>query len=123
MDINFTLVVQACNFFVAYSLLRRFFFRPTIVIIEQEEMEKKVIREMISQQKNDLELQKEARRRQWHECRLYFVEQRPEGVAEQQGVFKNISPHVPQYKAEEGIIRQHIAEVKKTLEEKIQHVW
>ncbi len=37
MQVNFTIVVQAVNFFVAYALMRRFLFRPTISMLESEE--------------------------------------------------------------------------------------
>ena len=34
--INATLVVQGINFFITYLLLRRFLFKPTLVIIDRE---------------------------------------------------------------------------------------
>ena len=37
MQVNITLLLQACNFFVAWFLLHKLFFKPAIAVLEQEQ--------------------------------------------------------------------------------------
>lgn len=123
MNINFTLIIQVCNFFIAYILLRRFFFRPVIGIITEEEIAKSTIYTAIEEQRQFLQSQREIGQKQWNDCRTYFMNRRPDSVLGYYGIFKNISPYISSHILSDIEIERYSVEIKKVLEEKIRHVW
>ncbi|MBM17795.1 MAG: hypothetical protein CL947_01845 [Epsilonproteobacteria bacterium] len=45
---NITLLIQAFNFFIAYTILRAYIFAPALQILNQQESEKKKLEKAIS---------------------------------------------------------------------------
>src|SRR5436190_23065298 len=72
MNLNVTLLIQACNFFVVYWMLRAFLFRPVIAIINNEHAETATLMNIIGQQKKSIEIQEKERQHAWYTCREYF---------------------------------------------------
>lgn len=123
MNINLTLIVQAIHFFIAYWMLRRFFFRPAVAIIENHNAVRNSLLSLISQQEQGLEIQKKARQHQWHECQGFFRSNRPI-VESGRFITTNSSvPYVMYKQISDAEIDQQTFDIKKTIEEKIKHVW
>ena len=65
MNINFTFLVQLFNFFIAYSIIERFFLRPAVGIVQQESSSLEVAQKNIVHAQKTLEEQKKALALQW----------------------------------------------------------
>lgn len=47
MQINCTVIIQAFNFLITYFFLRKFFFKPTVRLINQKDTAKKILAEKL----------------------------------------------------------------------------
>lgn len=47
MQINCTVIIQAFNFLITYLFLRKFFFRPTVQLINQKNKAKRILAEKL----------------------------------------------------------------------------
>ena len=120
MNLNVTLFIQACNFFIVYWMLRIFLFKPVVTIINNEHAEDASIMSIIGQQKTSLEIQEKERQHRWTLCREYFkAHQVPteiiliESVGDREVSVKPISAPEIDYLANQ---------ISMVLEEKIKHV-
>jgi len=120
MNLNVTLFVQACNFFVVYWMLRIFLFKPVVTIINNEHAQDALMMSIIGQQKTSLEIQEKERQHRWTLCREYFkAHQMPTEitVVESAGD-REISVQLVSASEIENLANQ----ISTVLEEKIKHV-
>jgi hypothetical protein len=123
MNVNVTIIVQACNFIITYWMLRCFFFKPVIALIDYERTHKTTILDIIDQQQKSLDIQEKERQRRWFLCQEYFKQQ------------YQTFPHTPIHATEtiDVVTEPHhelstdtmhhiIADVGSIIEEKIKHV-
>ncbi len=120
MNVNATLVVQAVNFIITYFALRVFLFKPSVMIIDQEQKKHDSIENIIAQQKQSITLKEKERQKNWHICRLYFRKNRP--AVDTVFIFKGLTPEVKPYEIKEGVITNLINQTKQAIEQKVGHV-
>src|SRR5688572_11517686 len=66
MNINFTLVVQAFNFLIAYVILRSLLFRPAVQAITQERLQEKQLLYAITTEQDAVAKRELEKKDQWH---------------------------------------------------------
>ena len=123
MDINATIVVQAFNFFIVYWMLRRFLFKPVIIIIEHEHAQENGMLDVIDQQQKSLEIQEKERQRRWYSCQEYFASHRPLLIKEslfcdEKSELDTLKTTVPST----DVVDRVVADMRTVIEEKIKHV-
>lgn len=115
MNINFTLIVQAFNFFVAYLILRLFLFKPAVAVIEQERIEENGVRVSIHQgARLNAELLSE-NKMQWQINQKEFFAHTPQVTDPDLYVFKGLAPALK-------ISELNIRETEKLQNEIAQHI-
>ena len=120
MNINATLLIQACNFFIVYWMLRIFLFKPVVNVINHEYAQDAALEGVIGQQKKSLAIQEKERQNAWYLCREYFKKHqvhRPVVITEFMHDVDVSVEHMPQQKIED--MAHHACSV---LKEKIKHV-
>lgn len=80
MNVNCTLFVQIANFFIAYTLLKRFLWRPVVKSIEQEASLRRVLESSIGAKRAQLMQKNDSLRRQWYEAKKNFAQESPKIV-------------------------------------------
>ena len=78
MQIDATLLVQGCNFFVFYWIVRVFLFRPVISYIQAKERERQRLYDEIAQYQDELIALTNRRQALQRESTLYCMHNRPE---------------------------------------------
>jgi len=76
--INATMLVQACNFFIAYALLRTLLFKPAIKAIQQEQQEKEHLESRIAEREKKLEQTNEEKKLAWQKFQEQFSRAAPD---------------------------------------------
>lgn len=70
--INFTLVIQAINFFIAFLLIKFFFFKTAVVHIQAEETLQKTLNNRVGKFQELVNIQEQKLKSQWQEMVSYF---------------------------------------------------
>jgi hypothetical protein len=78
MNINFTLFIQAFNFFIAYFLITKFFLRPALAVVVQENSEQENLEKDVAVEKNKLLKKREEKQEMWRACQAYCNQQKPD---------------------------------------------
>lgn len=73
MNINFTLVVQAINFFVAYKLIRTLLLRPAVDAIESDQLVRENQINAIEMEERVITKKNDAINKQWQTCQDHFA--------------------------------------------------
>ena len=94
MEVNFTLVVQALNFFIAYIMIRKLLLVPVVRIITKQEEHHNLVQETIAQLEESIAKAKRSRRRLWENTRAYFSQKSPLVGDQDLHIFKGITPEV-----------------------------
>ena len=77
MNINITLIIQGCNFFIAYMLIRFLLFKPVFAFIKKEWDERDGLNAQITEGKKSVEEKAIISDKQWGQCRNYFSKYAP----------------------------------------------
>lgn len=77
MAISITLLIQACNFFAAYGVIRFFIFKPLVRIIISEKAHHEALVQAVVQSQVQQEEQEKAIGSLWLSCREQFSAVRP----------------------------------------------
>lgn len=103
MNINFTLIIQALNFFIAYLILRYFLFKPTVNVIEQERAEENGLKEIIKQGVETNSALTDQNKLQWQIYQKEFFVRLPNVFISDLFIYKNLAPAIkaPQVKSSE----------------------
>jgi len=72
------MLVQACNFFIAYALLRTLLFKPAIKAIQQEQQEKEHLESRIAEREKKLEQTNEEKKLAWQKFQEQFSRAAPD---------------------------------------------
>jgi len=88
ISVNFTLVVQAINFLIAYVMIRKLFLRPVVEAINEDERHYSQNVEMIEVQRERVRVKNNELEDRWKECQHEFDENEPEVAPTQQVVVK-----------------------------------
>jgi len=67
ITINATLVVQGINFCITYFLLRRYLFKPSIVIIDREAAQQEALNAAIQSRQKAIDATMQEQRDQWRD--------------------------------------------------------
>lgn len=122
MDINATIVVQACNFFIVYWMLRLLLFKPVITIIEHEQAQENAMLDVIDQQQKSLEIQEKERQRHWYTCQEYFALHQPPLLKEMSFSDEKTELDIKASDISSDTVAQIVADARGVIEEKIKHV-
>lgn len=93
MNVNFTLLVQAINFFIAYFLFRFIILKPGYQMIVQEKKYKEDLESLVEKDRVLLEEKKLERQAQWISCKQYCKEYIPK-LPDETALFRGIVPRV-----------------------------
>jgi len=72
MNINFTIVIQAINFFIGFLLLKYLLFKPALQYLQSEEKKKNNMSKKIFDQEELLNQKIEIKSDNWKTCQKYF---------------------------------------------------
>ena len=118
--INFTLVVQGVHFFIAFILIKHFFFKAAVnQIVAQDRLQESLIgavqehQAAISQKEQEL-------REQWQAMRTYFSHNAPSLKQEPLFFGKRSSIIIPQF--DQASLKQSADNVSKKLLRMVDHV-
>jgi len=82
-SINITLFIQAINFFIAYGMLRIFFFRPIIDALSHEEMTRKLLGQEIADGQTSITYKEEIKHNYWKSTQDYYLTHALSGQSQQ----------------------------------------
>jgi hypothetical protein len=94
MNINFTLIIQACNFIIAYLILRFLFFKPAYHAIEEERSYHQTLSDRIETGQamlNHLNLEKQ---QEWQTYQQDFSRSTPNTSQPDLYIYKGITPEI-----------------------------
>lgn len=92
MEINFTLVVQAANFCVAYLLMRWLFFKPVIEVIQQDSAKRAQLVDSIAEHQAKVAEHEQQNHADWQACREYFSCHTPDVTRQSLYIFRDLAP-------------------------------
>lgn len=122
MEINFTLVVQAFNFFIGYMILRYFLFKPVVPVIEEERAYEKGLHLKVAVGQDALKNREHEKQEQWLGYQQHFVQQVPE-ISQPLGfIFRGISPIIEVQAVNSQDVARLKREVTHELVQKVEHV-
>lgn len=78
--IDFTLVVQAFNFLVAYFVLRHLLFKPAVAVVMQEREQEKGLLKAITSEQSALATYEQEKKEQWLFCQQQFALNTPDAT-------------------------------------------
>ncbi len=119
MEINMTLVIQGCNFFVTYVLLRKFLFSPTVKAIYQEQSEHNALIATIQSGKTKIEAKQQEKRQRWQECQQFFVQTAPPAERAEVFVFEDKEWVAPLEPIQDNLVKQLTNEVEQAVIKKV----
>lgn len=73
MDINVTFFVQAFHFLIAYIILEKLLFKPTITHIQQEQKHYNDLISTINTQQKLLKDKEDLKQQEWNKVKLFFA--------------------------------------------------
>ena len=122
MEINLTLLLQGCNFFIAYIILKKFLFRPAFDAIQHEEFIQGNLQADIMQCKAAVEQKKQEKYRRWGTCKSYFQQHAPSSVPYELFVFKYVSLGSIDSLLTDKEYQHLLHDVQQALIKKVEHV-
>jgi len=122
MFINFTLVIQACNFFVAYKVLRILLFKPAVQTLQQERSVQENLLLHIDTTTIMIATREQEKSDQWQQFQQLFVRQIPEITKEELFIFKGLTPELRVPLLADEHIQNLEREVTKSIVKRLEHV-
>lgn len=80
MNINGTIFIQACNFFVAYLILRFFYFKPAAHAIQKEQAVKADLQVSIATLQATIAAKQYEQKKQAREHQVYYEKNTPDAA-------------------------------------------
>ncbi len=77
LSLNFTLVIQAFHFLVAYWFISRLLLKPAYRLLQAEIKKLSDLRARVVHEQEYLALQQERKHQGWQDCQEYFYKNRP----------------------------------------------
>lgn len=77
MQIDATLLVQGCNFFLFYWMLRLLLFRPVVAYLQGKEQEKQRLLDTVAGYQRELAVLNQQQQSSQRDARSYFLQNRP----------------------------------------------
>ena len=108
MNINFTLVVQLINFFIAYILIERLLLRPAVAIIREEDEERFKLQNLVAFNKERLEQKEFDKQQEWRSLQEIFAKSIPRTITPELEVIKQvmIEPQSPDHQTVQKTIQE-----------------
>jgi len=91
ISVNFTLVVQAINFLIAYIMIRKLFLRPVVEAIHEDERTYSQHVGLIEVQRERVRVKNTEIEDSWKECQRDFKEYEPDVDPTKQVVVKAVT--------------------------------
>ena len=118
--INFTLVIQAINFFIAFLLIKFFFFKTAVDHIQSEETLQKTLNAKVGNYQELVNSQEQKLKNQWHNMVRHFSFNSP-SLKPKPFFVQKLSPRsLPEIDPEART--QEITQLTKELINKVNHV-
>lgn len=124
IKINFTIIIQAFNFLIAYIILRKFLLKPVMNVIEHERMDFQGLLSTVNSRKV-IVMQKEIEQKnRWISYQQEFVTHAPSFSLsnENASVFKNIGPIFMPESLPDAVIENKAQQLATLLIKKVEHV-
>lgn len=119
MNINITLVIQVCNFIIAYVIFDRVLLRRAVAVLDAQNGEKILITERIEQVTERIQEQEDENAQRWQACKEGFAI--PDVQKLVRPVYITFPPFIP-YKNPEPIIQYALTkEFKALVVERMSH--
>lgn len=123
MYINATLVAQIIHFFIAYWILRVFFFKPALHELEAEHNEKIHLEDTIHRAAQALAQKQLTREAQWREVQGFYAIHRPALDEHERFFFRDITPTLIAPQLRERDVQELIDQSSKELATKIRKIY
>lgn len=121
MNINATLIIQACNFFIAYTMLRFLFFKPVLAIIRQDQAHLDGLIGQVNEKRKTILALEQSRQEQWRAAQQEFRNRLPDVTSTHLHVFKGIAPEREISFIDDLHIKQLESELTKDIIERVKH--
>jgi Tfp pilus assembly protein PilO len=120
MNINFTLIIQALNFFVAYLVLRYFLFKPTVAVIEQERAEENGLKKAIKQEAETNLALIQNNKLEWQIYQKEFLARLPNVSISDLFIYRDLAPAIKAPQADTHELNQLQQEVVQGIIKKVE---
>lgn len=121
MNINATLIIQACNFFIAYLMLRILFFKPVMALIRQEQAQLDGLTSQLNEKRKMIHSLEQSKQEQWRAAQQQFCRHFPDVMASDLSIFKNLIIEREIMNLGEQHIKQLEDELVAQIIEKVEH--
>ena len=122
IEINSTIILQACNFLIAYLVMRTFLFRPVVTVIEQEAAQLHGLITSVESRKIVVTQKEHEKRDRWIAHQQEFITLAPVTFDQDLIVFKNLAPaYTPEQLSPEHV-RSIVKQATTSLVHKVDHV-
>lgn len=121
MNINATLIVQACNFFIAYIFLRIFFFKPVVAVLRQDQAHHDGLVGQLTEKRKSLQALEQSRQEQWRHAQQEFSKHIPDVTASDLYIFQGLSPQRQVTVLDDIHIKQLEHELAQAIIKKVEH--
>lgn len=122
MSINFTLIVQAGNFFAAYLILRFFLFKPAVAEIDKEKKNENDLLSQIDQHALTNNLLAQENQDQWRMYQLNFAQETPQIISSDLCVLRNIAPMLTAPEQDQALLEATEQKIIETIVNKVSDV-
>ena len=121
MNINATLIIQACNFFIAYLLLRVLFLKPAVIVLKQEKAQLDGLVSQLSEKRKAIVLLEQTKKEQWHAAQEQFRTNFPDVVSRELYFFQHLTPERNIVCADDHTVKQIENELVAYIAQKVDH--
>jgi len=122
MNINATLIVQACNFFIAYVILRMLFFKPVVAALRQDQAHLDGLVGQLTEKRKLLLALEHSRQEQWQQVQQEFSSHVPDVTTTDLYIFKGLSPQRQITVLDDLHVKQLEQELSAIIIKKVEHV-
>jgi len=94
MFINFTIIIQACNFFIAYKVMSKLLFKPAFAALQEERSGTENLQLHINAIQVILCNQTQEKEVAWRTFQQEFIRHTPNAQQEELYILKDIAPEI-----------------------------
>lgn len=121
MAINATIIVQACNLFVTFWIVKFLLINPVIEALSEDQEKVDNLHTMIKHTQKEIVAMEMMRESYWNDARKNFENDQPQERSVSDHVFKDITPIVQIVPFSEDDKRIFIEQVKQKLVTRLEH--
>lgn len=121
MNINFTLVIQAIHFFIAYFLLDKFLIGRVLALVRNHEQAIENAKKRVSEAEQEIKNKELIKENLWHSFKNFFIQQSPSPAQllyKESSIVKTREVPSLDATAKQGMIK----ELKEFIVKKVSHV-